>query len=134
MKNKKILVGIIVFIIAVCVVIGIMFFFIKNSTFVVKNNDDGSVTVTAENASANSGGIGYITLKEEQKLEVKTDLKNSSIKIEILSSNEDSIKDVIKEERFTKTDIRTFELPAGDYNIRITAEKDATGSMTINAK
>ncbi len=134
MKNKKILVGIIVLIIAVCVVIGIMFFCIKNSTFVVKNNDDGSVTVTAENASENSGGIGYITLKEEQKLEVKTDLKNSSIKIEILSSNEDSIKDVIKEESFTKTDIRTFELPAGDYNIRITAEKDATGSMTINAK
>lgn len=134
MKNKNILISIIVLIIAVCVVVGIIFFGSKSSIIVVKSNDDGSITVTAQNASKDSGGIGYTTLKEGQKLEVKVDLKNSSIKIEVETSNKDSVSKVVKEESFTNTDTRTFELPAGDYNIRIIAEEDATGSMTINAK
>lgn len=38
------------------------------------------------------------------------------------------------EETFTAINAREFELPSGNYTIRITAEKNATGNMDIKAE
>ena len=54
--------------------------------------------------------------------------------MEVLNSNKDSETEVVLEESFTNSDTRTFELPSGEYTIRITAEKNATGNMSICAK
>ena len=136
MKNKKILIGLlVVLIIAIIVAIVIVFFNNIKSTFSIKNNDDGSsISVTAENASENSGGIGYITIKEGQKLEANTELEEGSIKIEVLDPNTNSVESPIMEEEFKQNDNSTFELPTGNYSINIKVNEKATGNMTIIAK
>lgn len=106
-----------------------------SSVFNVENNEDGSIAVLAQRAAKNASGVGYITIEEGQELEVRSNLTdNSSIKIEVLPKNIDAITKVLMEEIFTAIDARKFELPSGDYTIRITVEKNATGSMEIKAK
>lgn len=136
MKNKKALIIIIaVAVIAALAIIGYSVFSRTSSVFSVENNEDGTISVMAQNAGKNSGGLGYITLEEGQKLSVRTNLTdNSSIKIEVLPAEIDATTKVLFEETFTAIDARQFEMPAGDYTIRITAEKGATGSMDISAK
>ena len=105
-----------------------------SSYFIVDNGDDGVITVTAQNAAKSSGGIGYITIAEGQEMEVRTNLTdNSSITIEVLPANMDATTKVLMEETFTAINADFYELPAGDYTIRITAKKGATGDMTIKA-
>ena len=134
MKNKKILIGTLI-VIVVVVVIAIIFFSNIKSTISVESNDNSSsVTVTAENASEDAGGVGHIIIQEGQKLEVETDLTKASINIEVLYATEDSESKPIIEENLANSGNRTFELPTGEYNILVKAEKGATGSMTINAK
>ena len=105
-----------------------------SSYFIVDNGDDGVITVTAQNAAKGSSGIGYITIAEGQEMEVRTNLTdNSSITIEVLPANVDATTKVLMEETFTAINADFYELPAGDYTIRITAKKGATGDMTIKA-
>ena len=105
-----------------------------SSYFIVDNGDDGVITVTAQNAAKGSSGIGYITIAEGQEMEVRTNLTdNSSITIEVLPDNMDATTKVLMEETFTAVNADFYELPAGDYTIRITAKKGATGDMTIKA-
>lgn len=105
-----------------------------SSYFIVDNGDDGVITVTAQNAAKGSSGIGYITIAEGQEMEVRTNLTdNSSITIEVLPANVDATTKVLMEETFTAINADFYELPAGDYTIRITAKKGANGDMTIKA-
>ena len=105
-----------------------------SSYFIVDNGDDGVITVTAQNAAKGSSGIGYITIAEGQEMEVRTNLTdNSSITIEVLPDNMDATTKVLMEETFTAVNADFYELPAGDYTIRITAKKGANGDMTIKA-
>ena len=128
----------IIILLVVAILIAICFFIRTNHTsciFNVINNEDGSIAINAQKAGKNASGIGYITIEEGQKLEVRSNLNdNSSIKIEVLPKNIDATTKVLMEEIFTAIDAREFELPSGDYTIRITVEKNATGSMDIKAK
>ena len=90
------------------------------------NVGENNKTLEKENEDilAKSGEITYISLGYDK----------SSIKIEVLPRNIDATTKVLMEETFTAIDAREFELPAGEYTIRITAKKGATGSMDIKAK
>lgn len=133
MKNKKVLLGVliaVIVVITIIVIIATQSSSVINKSFRVEKNKDGTVSITAQGAGENSFGIEYITLAAGQNLEVTTDLaEGSSIKIEVVSkSNEE---DVYLEEAFSSVDMREFELPAGDYMIRATVEKESTGSIDI---
>ncbi len=65
MKNKFILVGIIIVFIIVMIVM--IIFNHTSSTFILNNKEEGSIIITAKNASGNSGGVGEIALQEGQK-------------------------------------------------------------------
>lgn len=133
MKNKLILSGIIIAFIVVAIVI--IIFNYSGSSFILENKEDGSIIITAKNASENSGGLGEVNLQEGQKLEVKANLeKNSSIKIKVMTANADSRAETVLDESFKQTEEREFELPSGDYNVFVTSEKGVTGNMTINVK
>ena len=133
---KKGILLIVAVIVVIAVAIGIIVCINKTSSiFSVENNEDGSIAVMAQKAGKNAAGIAYITLEEGQKLDVKSNLTdNSSIKIEVLPENIDATTKVLMEETFSAIDAREFELPFGRYTIRITVEKNATGSMDIKAK
>ena len=134
MKNKKVILCTIV-VIVVAALIAVIYFNPTSSIFSVENGENGNIVVTAQKSGKDASGMGYITLHDGQKLEVRSNLTdNSSIKIEVLPKNIDATTKVLMEETFTAVDAREFELPSGDYTIRITAEKGATGSMDIKAK
>lgn len=134
MKNKKVILCTIV-VIVVAALIAVIYFNQTSSIFSVENGENGNIVVTAQKSGKDVSGMGYITLHDGQKLEVRSNLTdNSSIKIEVLPKNIDATTKVLMEETFTAVDAREFELPSGDYTIRITAEKGATGSMDIKAK
>lgn len=134
MKNKKVLIAVLLVIIVVAI-IALICFNRTSSIFGVENDENGNIAVTAQNSDKNASGMGYITLQEGQKLEVRANLTDSSlIKIEVLPKNIDATTKVLMEETFTSIDAREFELPSGEYSIRITAEKSSTGSMDIKAK
>ena len=131
MKNKIIIAGIIIAIIVGIIVIVVLNH--KTSSFVLNNKEDGSIDITVQNASKDSGGVSEVTLQEGQKLKVKANLeKESSIKMKVKSSNADNNEEVVLDESFKQSEEREFELPSGDYNIIFTVEKVATGSMAIN--
>ena len=123
-------------VVMIVAVIGVLLYFNQTSSvFSVKNDEKGNIVVTAKKSGKDASGMGYITLKDGQKLEVKSNLTdNSSIKIEVLPRNVDATTKVLMEKTFTSIDAREFELPSGDYTIRVTAEKNATGTMNIKAK
>ncbi|MBR3511634.1 MAG: hypothetical protein IKN74_01575 [Clostridia bacterium] len=131
--SKKVKICICLVIIA-AIICGLMFYFRSSSIFGVENDANGNITVVAQKAGKDASGMGYVTIQEGQKLEVRSNLTDgSSIKIEVLPKNIDATTKVLFEETFTAVDAREFELPAGEYSIRITAEKNATGTMDIKA-
>ena len=125
MKNKKVF--------AMLAVCAMMFSGCESSSITVANSEDGMVTVTAENAEEKSGGLGYVTVEDGQKLEVKAELTgDSGIQIEVLL--EEDAEEALLEETITGSDTYEFAMPAGEYIVRIAAEKGASGSMTIDGK
>lgn len=131
--SKKVKICICLVIIA-AIICGIVFYQHSSSIFGVENDANGIITVVAQKAGKDASGMGYVTIQEGQKLEVRSNLtEGSSIKIEVLPKNIDATTKVLFEETFTAVDAREFELPAGEYSIRITAEKNATGTMSIKA-
>jgi len=135
MKSKGLIIGNILIAIIAIVIIAIILANRKSSFMKVDNKDDGTIAVVAQNAADKSSGLGYVTLEEGQKLNVRTNLTdNSTIKIEVLPSNIDATTKVLMEESFSAIDARSFELPSGNYTIRITAEKGTNGTMDIAAK
>ena len=133
MKNRLILIGIII-----AIILGIILIVVFNhntSNFLLENKEDGSFNITAKNAGEGSGGVGEVTIQEGQKIEVKANLeKEASIKVKATTRNSDNNEETVFDESFKQTEEREFELPSGSYNIFVTAEKSATGNMTINIK
>ena len=134
MKNKVTLIGGIIAIILIIVIV-IVIFNRDTSTFVLENKEDGSINITAKNAGENSGGVGEITIEEGQKLEVKANLeKEAAINVQVKLSNTNDNEEYVLNESFKQTEENEFELLSGSYNVFVTAEKGATGNMTINVK
>ena len=133
MKNKKfIYIGILI---AAVIAIALILSNRTSSFFRVDNNDDNTISITAQKAAAESGGVGYITIAEGQDLCVRANMTDgSTVKIELLPREVDATTKVLMEENITGIDAQYFELPAGDYTIRFTAEKGAEGTMDISAK
>ena len=132
-KNKKfIYIGILI---AAVIAIAAILSNQTSSFFRVDNNDDNTISITAQKAAAESGGVGYITIAEGQELYVRANMTDgSTVKIELLPREVDATTKVLMEENITGIDAQYFELPAGDYTIRFTAEKGAEGTMDISAK
>ncbi len=133
MKNKKILIGIIAA--AAVIIAAVLLLNRRSSIFEIENKEDGSIHVLAQRADSKAGGIGYITIAEGQELYVRSNLTdNSSIKIEVFPGEAGAEADPLIEEVFTAVDARYFELPAGDYTVRISVQNRAEGSMTITSE
>lgn len=104
----------------------------KLSTIKIDNKENNSVIVSANNASSNSGGVGYVTLSDGQKINIEANLKNDkTIKIEISKNKTD--KTLVTKE-FKKEETKEYKLSQGEYAIHITAQKGATGKLKINVK
>lgn len=69
----------------------------QRSSFIrVENNDDNTISVTAQKAPADAGGMGYITIAEGQELYVRSNMTDhSTIKIELLPAEIDATTKVL---------------------------------------
>ncbi len=134
MKRSYIIVGVIITVIIVAIIATFIFINGK-STFDLKSNEDGSISITTKNAGEGSGGVGEVTLQEGQKLEIIAELeKENSINVKVISLNSEDNKETVLDEVFKQNEEREFELSSGNYRVIVTAEKGATGSMNINVK
>ena len=122
--------GVVVFVLIIAI---ILFFALwKVSTIKIDNKENNSVLVSANNASSNSGGVGYVTLNDGQKINIEANLKNDkTIKIEISKNKTD--KTLVTKE-FKKDETKEYKQSQGEYAIHITAQKGATGKLKINVK
>ena len=136
MKKMKIFIAAAVFMSLVMILSGC-----GVSEFVLDNTDEGTVEIIALNSEAGSGGLGYVTVEEGEKLHVKAELTNkSSIIMEVLSAEELSDADyvngaeeaeVLLEESFSGKNEYEFEIPEGDYVLRISTTAKSTGTVSI---
>ncbi len=133
--KKKIIIGSIILILIIGIAIALFIFMTKESTFKIETKSSNEVVVTTKNASKESGGVGYITLEEGQKIVVEANLEDkSTLKVEILPEKFDKNTKALKEKDFTKTDKEEYELAAGAYAISVTSQNKATGNLNIQAK
>ena len=101
------------------------------SVFAVDNGADGVVHVTAQNAGADSAGIGYVTLGEGQRIVIESALTDkSSVDVKVRSG--DSGEELFGG-TFANFDAASFDAPAGEYSILITARQGTTGQLTVRA-
>ncbi|MBQ7241621.1 MAG: hypothetical protein IJS35_02410 [Firmicutes bacterium] len=111
------------------------------SEFVVDNADDGTVGIIALKAGAGSGGLGYVTVEDGEKLHVDAALtKKSGIKMSVVSAEYlsdadyvNGVKDaeIIMEDTFSGEIENEYDIPAGDYVLRIETISKTSGAMTI---
>lgn len=96
----------------------------------VVTDDDGVITVTAENAAADSGGSSEFTFEtDDQVIKVNAALEEDS-SIELIVTEQETGK-LRTEAKITGETEEVFQLPAGDYVINFTAYEGATGTMTV---
>ena len=55
-------------------------------------------------------------------------------RLSLKSSGENYNEEAVLDENFKENEKCEFDIPSGNYNIFITAEKGATGDMNINIK
>jgi len=104
----------------------------KTSTFEILSNEDGTIKVTAENATEDSGGMGYITLEEEQLLMIDANFsENSSVEVKIMFEEPYEVE---IEEQIIGDEDKVLELPVGNYAIDISANEGTTGSLIIGVE
>ena len=133
--NKKVFIGVAAAVVIIGVVVAVMLLLNTQGSFLkIVNNDNGSVSVTAQNAGDNSSGIGYITIGDGQELEISCKLSGESkVKIEVYPSDVTDKDNPLVDKEFKGTDYETFDLSEGSYTAFIYAGKGATGSVDIRA-
>lgn len=99
----------------------------------VSTGEDGVVTVTTENAEAEFGGIGYITVEnDEQVVKVHAELEDEgSIVLTVI----DTATDETQQEK-TVVGAKDVELsvPAGEYAINFETSEGTTGNLTVSVE
>ena len=114
------------------------------SEFVLDNTDEGTVEILALKAAEGSGGLGYVSVDDGEKLHVKATLTDKSdIKMEVVSAEDlsdadyvNGVKDaeVILVESFSGENEYEYEIPAGDYVLRMETAAKSTGTLSIYAE
>ncbi|MBO6055251.1 MAG: hypothetical protein J6P31_06980 [Oscillospiraceae bacterium] len=95
------------------------------------DSSESMITVTMENTAKDAYGFGTITFKEGQKMEIRVSLQKSiPIRIEVHPAEGGA---PVFQSIFYDGEGGTFDVPAGDYNVRFGPVKGATGTMTIKA-
>ena len=116
----------------VVILIGIINASRTRELFVVNHTEDGLILVTAKKSGREASGAEYLTLEDGQEISVQASLtSDSTIVVEILSADRTVI---LLTESFTADDFRSFQMPAGDYLVRVSTHDGAAGTMTIAAQ
>ena len=118
----------------------------ESGVFSVTQEEDGTVSVTAQKASVRSMGISYLTVENGQQVVIRPSLTDKSVvnvKIIPYTEPEDidsiqaavdilNVKDgAIIDEDISGTAPYTFDTEPGEYIVRVTVVKKADGSMTV---
>ena len=93
---------------------------------------DSYVAVEARRAAADASETGSITVAEGQTVEIKADLRpEDTVRVEVFPAEMKDMTQPVFWGDFSYAGGSSFTLPAGEYAVRITARKGATGSLTL---
>lgn len=132
MKNKKLkIIGIsVAALIVIAAVIAIAYHF--RPVFEVSFFDD-SIIVEASRAAADACETGNIKVAEGQVVEIKADLRaEDTVRVELFPADDKDMTQYVFWGDFSSANRSSFTLSAGEYIVRITAQKGATGSLTLD--
>ena len=132
MKNKKLkIIGIAVAaLMVIAAVCAVAYHF--RPVFEVGFFDD-SIIVEARRAAADACETGNITVAEGQMVEIKADLRaEDTVRVELFPADDKEMTEPVFWGDFSAGSGSSFTLSAGEYAVRITAQKGATGSLTLN--
>ncbi len=134
MKNKIILLVTAV-IIVIAFIIGAVLINYNASSFALDNKKEDNVVITLKNASTGAGGFGYITIKDGQKLNIKSNLSDKgTLEVEVFAKKDTKNKSLVHQ-TFKGKDSHKYELAAGEYILQVTvSKKGATGTMKVTAE
>ena len=124
------------YVVAVAAVLAVVLTLLNHSrpAFAVQQLAPDRIVVETKNASANASGMVRITLAENQELQIKANLTGeSAVRVDVFPADADGEAKPVTWGKFVRTDRLTASLAAGDYAVRATAEKGATGEVTISA-
>ena len=133
MKNKKKLriIGIaVLLLVVIAAVFAVAYHF--RPVFNVDFSDE-SIVVEASRAKADASETGNINVAEGETVEIKADLRaDDIIRVELFPASDKIVAQPVFWGDFSSASGSSFTLPAGEYFVRITAQKGATGSLRVN--
>ena len=113
------------------------------SVFGMTENTEKRMTITAENANKDAFFmVGTLVVDDGEMIDITSNLSEGEVRVEIVASPEeqaaDKLPDLSDEPIITanlqRTDGASGTVPAGDYSVRATCAKKATGTITIEVK
>ena len=111
----------------------------STSEFSLEGSDEKKMTVSAKNGEKDSvAAVGGLVVGEGEMVVVTADLTEGSIRVEVMEAEEtgeeeapDLSGEVIFTANLESTDSSSAEMNAGEYMVRATCLKQATGTVTI---
>lgn len=113
------------------------------SVFGMTENTEKRMTITAENADKDAFFmIGTLVVDNGEQIDITSNLSDGEVRVEIVAIPEeqsiDKLPDLSDEPIITaivhRTDGASGTVPAGDYSVKATCTKKATGTITIEVK
>lgn len=113
------------------------------SVFSMTENTEKRMTITAEKAEKDAFFmVGTLVIDNGEQIDITSNLSEGEVRVEIVSvpegQNADKLPGLSGEPIITanvqRTDGASGTVPAGDYSVRATCMKKATGTITIEVK
>ena len=113
------------------------------SVFAITENTEKRMTITAENANKDAFFmVGTLVVDDGEMIDITSNLSEGEVRVEIVASPEEQAADKLPDlsgdpiitANLQRTDGASGTVPAGDYSVRATCAKKATGTITIEVK
>ena len=113
------------------------------SVFAITENTEKRMTITAENANKDAFFmVGTLVVDDGEMIDITSNLSEGEVRVEIVASPEEQTADKLPDlsgdpiitANLQRTDEASGTVPAGDYSVRATCAKKATGTITIEVK
>lgn len=110
----------------------------KKPVFGVSSGEDNTISVTAEKAVKGSGGIGYLTVGENQSVVVAANFDdNGKILVRVfagLLGSDEFGDEPVAEVTVSGHDTAEFTIDAGEYTLAVIAEDTLNGTAALSVK
>lgn len=108
----------------------------KKPVFNVSSGEDNTISVTAEKAVKGSGGIGYLTVGENESIVLAANFDGDGmLRVRVfagLLGSDEFNEDFVSETTVSGHDTASFTIDAGEYTLAVFADTALNGTATLS--